>query len=205
MIDYIFGSLSDIYEDDLPSISIDVNGIGYLIIISQSDFETLPDLNSNVKIYTTLIHKEDCMVLYGFISKDARNLFLLLTSVSGVGPKMAMQILNSFSPVDISNIILQDNSKLLTKAKGVGTKIAQKIVLDLKDKIKKLNISKPLPTSNPKIQLNNVALNEAKDVLYSLGYEDEEINSALSSASNLLDKNSQTEVILKTLLKFLSI
>lgn len=201
MFDYINGLLTDKILDDNSYATIDINGIGYLISISQKDFNNLPDLNENVKLFTILVHKEDVMMLYGFLKKDSRNIFKILTSVSGVGPKMALQILNEFEPDEIISIVAEENFKELTKSKGVGTKLAQKIILELKGKFKNVII---LPSANSKSITSSQSIDDAKNVLISFGYEAEEISDAINYALGFVHKDDDAEDILKFALKFLS-
>ena len=201
MFDYLSGKLTDKILDDNSTATIDINGIGYLLSISQKDFNLLPDLNENVKLYTILVHKEDIMMLYGFISKDSRNIFKILTSVSGVGPKMALQILNEFEPDEIISIVAEENHKEFTRCKGVGTKLAQKIILELKGKFKDVII---FPSANSKSIITSQSIDDAKNVLVSFGYEQEEISNAINYALGFVHKDDDAEDILKFALKFLS-
>lgn len=199
MFDYFNGILTDKSLSDNPSVTIDITGIGYLIYISQKDFNNLPEINSPCKIFTVLAHKEDSMTLYGFLKKEAKNIFKTLTSVSGVGPKMAMQILNAFEPAEIISFVVNNDYKALTQSKGVGPKLAQKIILELKDKFKdyKVNLQNSSEVSS---QLSD----EAAAVLTSFGYNNEEIKKALNYASQFVQNSSETEDILRFALKFLS-
>ncbi|MBR1753749.1 Holliday junction branch migration protein RuvA [bacterium] len=201
MFDYLNGILTDKILDDNSSATIDINGVGYLVAISQRDFNCLPDINESVKLFTILVHKEDVMMLYGFLNKDARNIFKILTSVSGVGPKMAIQLLNEFDPAEIISIVTAENHKELTRTKGVGAKLAQKIVLELKDKFKDCIVS---PATNKVVTQTSQSLDDAKNVLISFGYEQEEISDALNYALDFVHKDDDAEDILKFALKFLS-
>lgn len=181
------------------------DGIGYLLEIMERDFANLPKENENLKIYTVLVHKEDKMSLCGFLKREDRDIFNILTSVSGVGVKMALTLLNSFEVSDLVGFVLDENYKELTRAKGVGPKLAQKIILELKDKL--TNYKDVVPANHSVSQINKFSQNaeDAQMVLLSLGYEKDEVASAITKALSRLADNSEAEVILKEALKILSI
>ena len=197
MFDYFNGILTDKIFCDTPTATIDISGVGYSLFISQKDFNNLPDINSPCKIFAHLIHKEDSMTLYGFLEKESREIFKTLISVSGVGPKMGMQILNAFTPSELSVIVSSGDYKSLTQSKGVGPKLAQKIILELKDKFKDVILDATTPSNH-----TSQTIDEAKNVLSSFGYEPDEIKKAIDYA--LKHANDETEDILKFALKFLS-
>ena len=137
MFDYIKGSLEDKRSTDKGCyITVDNNGIGYKFEIPVSDYNNLPEKNTVIKVYVALIHKEDSMFLCGFLNRETRDIFLILTSVSGVGTKMGLTLLGEFDLYELISFVQNQNYKELTRAKGVGPKLAQKIILELKDKIK---------------------------------------------------------------------
>ena len=132
MYAYIKGELADIGES---SIVIDNNGIGYNIIVPGSVINSGISLGDEVKIYTHFSVREDAMQLYGFISKDDLAMFRLLLGVNGIGPKAACGILSGMSADDLRFAVLSDDAASIAKAPGVGRKTAQKIILELKDKV----------------------------------------------------------------------
>lgn len=204
MYDYIKGKFT--YKNETSKmfmIVIEAFGVGYSIEVPYKDFISLTDSDADIKIYVALIHREDKMSLCGFLKREDRDMFNILNSVSGVGAKMALTLLNSFSVADLISIVLNQDYKSLTVAKGVGQKLAQKIILELKDK---LNESKDIAhKSSTGSDCNNERINDAKSVLLSLGYENSEINSALQKAVELIDLNSTAEDILKKTLQILSV
>lgn len=137
MFEYIFGELT---VKKVDYVTIDINGLGYKIFISLKTFEKLVDLNEDEKLYIHTNVKEDDISYYGFKSENEREIFKALISINGVGPKLALAILSTYYVDDIIDIVLNDNAKLFTKVPGLGEKKAQKIILDLKDKVKKLNL-----------------------------------------------------------------
>ena len=153
-----------------------------------------------------LIHKEDKMTLCGFLKREERDIFNILTSVSGVGLKMALTLINSFEISTLIGLVLDGNYKELTRAKGVGQKLAQKIILELKDKLtnygdtQKVQISKS--TSNVATSQN---VEDAIQVLTSLGYVREEIGEAMNKVLARLAPDAPAEEILKDALTLLSL
>lgn len=182
-------------------VTVEAGGIGYLLEITSRDFNEISD--DNVKIYTVLIHREDKMALCGFLKKEDRDIFNILTSVSGVGSKMALTLLDEFQSSELIGFVIEGNYKEITRAKGVGPKLAQKIILELKDKLMNYKDSEPIVISTPKEQ-DSQAVEDAQTVLISLGYERDEIKSAMSKAIALLKDNSSAEDILKNTLQILS-
>lgn len=186
------------------TITIENNGIGYLFEVTARDFSEIGDTSEEVKLYTVLLHREDKMSLCGFLHREDRDIFNILTSVSGVGSKMAITLLDEFPSADLIGLVIQGDYKSLTCAKGVGPKLAQKIILELKDKLMNFKTNEPVIIETAKHQ-NSQAVEDAKTVLISLGYEREEIKSALSKAFAKLPENANAEDILKEALQLLSV
>lgn len=182
-------------------VTVEAGGIGYLLEVTSRDFNEISE--DNLKIYTVLIHREDKMALCGFLKKEDRDIFNILTSVSGVGSKMALTLLDEFQSSELIGFVIEGNYKEITRAKGVGPKLAQKIILELKDKLMNYKDSEPIVISTPKEQ-DSQAVEDAQTVLISLGYERDEIKSAMSKAIALLKDNSSAEDILKNTLQILS-
>lgn len=132
MLEYISGKVEELTP---ASVVIACNGIGYWINISLNTYSAL-SLGKQVKMYIYEAIREDAFVLYGFSEKRERELFLLLISVSGVGPNTARMILSSLSPAELEQAIVSENVHLLKAVKGIGAKTAQRVIIDLKDKIK---------------------------------------------------------------------
>lgn len=154
MIEYITGKITDLTP---ASVVIECNGIGYSLNISLTTYSALT-LNATTKLFVYESIREDAHVLFGFINRRERELFLLLISVSGVGPNTARMILSSLSTAELEQVIVSENVSLLKNVKGIGAKTAQRIIVDLKDKIKPgdntLNISMP---QNQEVQDEAVA------------------------------------------------
>jgi Holliday junction DNA helicase RuvA len=201
MYDYIKGLPTDKRKTDRGTfVTIDVVGLGYLLEVTERDFINFSISNTDsVKYYVSLIHREDSMNLYGFSNKETRDIFQILLSVSGVGAKMAIALLNEFDACDLITLVIDGNFKELTRAKGVGPKLAQKIILELKDKLMKTDLPRtacPLP--------QNQAINDAQLVMLSLGYDDKEVEDALMQVISTVEDNSNPEEILRKALTCLS-
>jgi len=134
MITHIKGRL---VEKSPTSVVIECNGIGYMINISLNTFSQIPD-NENLKLFTHLQVKEDSHTLYGFFSIKERQIFRLLISVNGIGPSIARTMLSSISPDQIIDAISRENVSLIQSVKGIGSKTAQRVIIDLHDKILKV-------------------------------------------------------------------
>jgi len=162
-----------ILEKQPPSILIDVQGVGYELEASMSTFYQLPDCGENITLHTHLVVREDAQLLYGFYSLSERQMFRNLIKISGVGPKLALTILSGMSAEDFSRCIMDGDSKALTRLPGVGKKTAERLVIELKDRLEKDDSIK-LPgstgtTANIERQANPV--NDAVSALISLGYK----------------------------------
>ena len=132
MIEYIKGNIAELSP---ASAVIDCNGLGYFVNISLNTYSAIQNLSS-VKLYIYEAIREDAYVLYGFADKQERNLFILLISVSGIGGNTARMILSALSPKELANVISSENANMLKTVKGIGLKTAQRVIVDLKDKIK---------------------------------------------------------------------
>ena len=200
MFDYIKGILAAKTQSKKTLYyTVEVGGIGYLIEVCANDFNK-KEVNEEVKIYTVLIHREDTMNLCGFLNKEARDIFSILTTVSGVGVKMALGLVNEFEVSELIYLVINENSKGLTKAKGVGQKLAQKIILELKDKL--INLSPEF--SENKIIDAPAGTEEIQKILLSLGYEEDEITSAIKQACILGENPNNSEEFLRSTLQILS-
>ena len=204
MYDYIKGILANKSNTSKGTyMTVEAGGIGYLFETTSRDFNEACD--GDIKIYTVLIHKEDRMSLCGFLHREDRDIFNILTSVSGVGSKMALTLLDEFESSELIGFVIDGNYKEITRAKGVGPKLAQKIILELKDKLMNYQSKEPIKiTSITNIKVDNQAVEDAQMVLVSLGYERKEIQDAISKAVATFNDKVSAEEILKEALKILS-
>ena len=176
MIEYIRGSIAELS----PTLAVlDANGVGYGLSISLNTFTAIQGLSGDVKLYVYESIREDAYQLWGFATKVERELFLLLTSVSGVGGQSARVILSSMTPRELCDAISRGDERLLKSAKGVGGKTAQRIIVELKDKIVALGIDAAAgavggpsgPSGEPSGTVNNrEVLDEAVAALTMLGF-----------------------------------
>ncbi len=206
MYDYFKGILTYKSNDSKEFLlTLEVGGIGYSFELCQRDFELLPFENEELKLFSVLVHKEDKMSLCGFLKREDRDIYNVLTSVSGVGSKMALTLLNSFSVGELVGFVLDGNYKELTKAKGVGPKLAQKIILELKGKLNSYSGSEV--STSPRVEASKVEesqnVRDARSVLLSLGYEKNEVAQVMEQISP--DASEAAEDILKKALKRLSL
>ncbi|BBN99308.1 Holliday junction branch migration protein RuvA [Sporolactobacillus terrae] len=197
MFDYIRGILTYLSGG---GIVIEQGGFGYRIICP-NPFTYQPLLKKEAKVYLYQYVREDANILYGFQTREERELFVRLLSVSGIGPKNALAILASGDPDEVIQAIEAENEKYLTRFPGIGRKTAGQIILDLKGKLQEFAISPAAePLDEPEKRLNN-ALAEAMDVLSSLGYSEREIRKIVPK---LEQQNLSAENYVKEALKRLS-
>ena len=202
MFDYFKGFITDKKKNSKGTyLTIEVSSVGYLLEITDRDFDSVCVCEDKTqKVYTLLTHREDAMSLYGFLNKETRDIFRILLSVSGVGAKMALALLNEFDACDVISLVIDGNYKELTRAKGVGPKLAQKIILELKDKLIKSELPKLSASSIPQTQ----AISDTQAVLLSLGYEEDEIEDAIKKVMPTIMETSDSEEVLRKALTTLS-
>ena len=202
MYAYIKGELAEINTDHIV---IEAGGIGYQVFVSLQTFDYLPSVGENLKIYTYLYLREDAMILYGFLTKDDLELFKLLISVSGIGPKGGLSILSTLEADDLRFAILSGDAKAISKAPGVGGKTAQRVILELKDK---LSLEDAFEAKTEHVQKNAAAVggsvkNDAVMALTALGYSSTESLKAVSTVE--ITEDMDVEEVLKAALKHLSL
>lgn len=203
MFDYIKGKLVSKQLNAKGSfIIVESNDIGYLINTTGRNLAIAGDDGSDVKIYTTLIHREDAMILCGFLNKEDRDIFNILLTVSGVGMKVALVLLDEFSGYDLISAVIRGDFKELSRAKGVGPKLAQKIILELKDKLINWQKDAPIDISDITIESKDVSddvLSESQAVLLSLGYSVQEAKKSLKLACQTAQKQTSEEILKEAL------
>jgi Holliday junction DNA helicase RuvA len=166
MIAYLDGILS--YKE-ATQVIIDIHGIGYLAHISLQTYSTLPGGGDRVKLFIHHLFREDSQTLYGFASADEKSLFLDLIAVSGVGPNTALGMLSAMQPGDLRLAILGENVRAVQAIKGIGAKTAQRIILELRDKMKKAGVVPDGPTYRQQAASNPVR-EESLAALMALGF-----------------------------------
>lgn len=197
MIASVRGKL--IYSDNTYAV-VECGGVGYKCFVTKNTLYNLPKKNDDVFLYTYLVVREDAMDLYGFLELEELDAFKLITSVNGVGAKIGLALLSEFTASQLTLYIASNDAKSLTAASGVGIKLAQRIVLELKDKVGSLQTG-----DIPEIKaVGNATLNsntkEAVSALVSLGYSQSEASLAVGK----LDTSLSTEELIKQALKTLA-
>ena len=194
MLGFIRGILR---EKDYDNITVECGGVGFNMMVTNSCMANLPGLDEEVKIYTYLHVREDEMSLYGFVSPEEKKLFLQLISVSGVGSKTAIQILSCERMSAIINSIINEDVSVIAGCKGIGKKTAERIILELKDKIKPFDYIIPNDNLMNAMVENTQAVEDAVIVLTSLGLSK---NDATKKAKEVMDKNDTAEQIVAKVL-----
>lgn len=202
MINYLKGKLVSKSEHSPTgcNITVEVNNIGYLVLTNKRVIEALSEDAELVTVYTSLIHREDVMILCGFNTREDRDLFNLLNSVSGVGTKVALAIMEELSSYDLISAVLTEDSKAISRSKGVGPKLASKIILELKDKM--VNWQYKMPAKETSEEMPEAG--EAEAVLLSLGYTKKEATEALKVAISRAENRSDSEEIIRISLQWLA-
>ena len=177
---------------------IDVNGVGYDVETSLPTFFQLEEQSGAVGLHIHTIVREDALLLYGFLDKEERSLFRALIKVNGVGPKMAIAILSSIHPREFIQCIYQQNTALLTKLPGIGKKTAERLVVEMKDKLQ--HIAEPATEQEPS-SLNMREQDEAIRALEALGYKQQE---AVKAVNKIDDGNKTCEQLIRQALQVLS-
>ncbi len=208
MFYYIEGKLAHL---DYTFAVLDAQGVGYKMTITQTTYESMPPHLSvseapTVRLYTYMAVREDGIELFGFASEAELEAFKLLITVSGVGPKAAIAILSVFSPDKLAITIMNEDTKAIAKANGIGAKTAARIILELKDKISKSfgnapTVPSALGSNAPAIPAGSSKLSDAQSALMVLGYTKSEVVAALRGVDI---SNKQTDDIIRLALKNLS-
>lgn len=194
MFYYIAGTVA--HKEDGFAV-IDAGGVGYKLLTSLNSLDRLGSVGSDAKMYTYLYVREGVFDLYGFASEEELNMFLLLIGVSGVGPKAALAVLSVLTPSALALAVVTGDTKSITRANGVGPKVAQRVVLELKDKIKNEDMIAMSGSDEPIGDSTFTASNEAVEALCVLGYSAFEAKQALSG----IDLAQDLELIIRDALK----
>lgn len=181
-------------EKNATSLVVECGGVGYEVKISLNTFSSLGS-DESIRIYTRLIVREDAHLLYGFSTTEERDMFVQLTSVSGIGPNIAMIMLSSLTPDQIAQAIQTDDVRTIQGIKGIGAKTAQRVILDLKDKVLKMSFS-----SENIFAQNNTHRFDALTALVSLGFDKKAAEKAIEKVSV---GDDSVEYLIKEALKIL--
>lgn len=190
MIAFIEGNIE---EKNPAFVVLNCQGLGYLLHISLHTYSRLPE-RGMVKIFTHQVIREDAHLLFGFAEEDERELFRLLISVSGIGPNTARMVLSSMSPAEVKSAIVNNNVSMLQSIKGIGAKSAQRIVVDLRDRLEKEGVFK----DENLVFSNNTMHEEALSALVMLGFAK---NAAQKALAAILKKKQGAPVTTEELVK----
>jgi len=183
---------------------ISVQGVGYQVFIALSTFFTLPDINSSVQVFVSTHVRNDTIQLFGFATLEEKQAFSLLTTISGVGPKLALSALSTLSVPDLCTAIEAGDIETLGSIPGVGKKSASRIVLELKEKTHRIMISDTQKPSTSLIEPTNFLQEEASSALINLGYRAPEVKKAINLAIAKMDETYQLEDLIRSTLKELA-
>ena len=204
MIHHIKGSLVEI---ELTHAVVDINGLGYFINIPMSTYDHLPRAGAEVALRTHMIMRDDDVQLYGFASEEERRLFRLLISVSGVGPKIAITVLSSMPVNNFCDAVVNGEVKIVSKINGIGKKTAERLILELRDKVSSLVATNQL-SGGVKIEVeeeDSAAVNDAILALETLGYRPDKIRKIVKQVvDNLTKEEKSSEVIIRKALSELN-
>lgn len=202
MIAYLKGTVAAIYDQQIV---LEIGGIGYNIIMPRSSMDRIGGVSEEHKIYTYLSVREDAMLLYGFLTKDDLDLFKLLIQVSGIGPKGALSLLSVMSADELRYAIVSADSKTISKAPGIGSKTAQRMIIDLKDKVSlrdALDAQLSGEGEETAGSAQTAAQREAAEALVALGYSQTGALKAIRTVG--AEAGDDVEKILKLALKVIT-
>ncbi len=202
MIAYIRGKVVHVSE---TKVILEVHGMGFQVFITARDASAIPAPGEQVLLHTFFHVKEDAMQLFGFLSQDDREVFKLLLNVNGVGPKAALGVLSAMSADDLRFAVLAGDAKTISKAPGIGNKTAQKMILELKDKMSLEDAFEKRMENSAKANVANGmtdAKSEAIQALVALGYSNADALKSVNRAN--ASEDMDTEAILKAALKNMS-
>ncbi len=203
MISYLRGTLAAFEED---KVVIDVEGVGYGVYMSGQAMSRLPGVGNEVKIHTYLNVKEDAMQLYGFLSRDDLTVFKLLIGVNGIGPKGGLGILSALSPDDLRFAVLANDVKAICAAPGIGKKTAEKLILELRDKMKLEDALDHIASDTEALagtESHGQIQSEAVQALVALGYGSTEALRAVKKVE--VEESTEVEDVLKQALKYMTL
>ncbi len=194
--------LGVVVDKQAPDLLIDINGVGYEVQLPLTSFYELPDIGQSATVYTHFVVREDAQLLYGFSSKQERALFRMLIKANGVGPKLALTILSGLTAEQFVQCVEHDDITTLVKLPGVGKKTAERLLIEMRDRIKELNMAPSSSPSMPGMSINTAlksnGLDDAVSALVSLGYSPQQ---ALKSAKAVYTEGDDSEVVIRNALK----
>lgn len=194
MVNFVTGKLREILAD---KIVVEANGIGFGIYFPASNFVNLPELDSDIKVFTYMHVKEDEMSLYGFLTREDREMFLKLLTVNGVGPKGALNIISKLGFSTLMKAIANEDSKLISSVSGIGSKTASKICIELGDKVRKMNFEGKIDIikqNNSENKKFNVVKDEVAEAMVKLGFKEAKAREILNNL-NLSGEETASDIL----------
>lgn len=194
MITHLSGT---VVEANPSQIIIDVQGVGYEVLIPTSSFSNFPPPGQTAKIFTYLVVREDAHILFGFSTVEERELFRMVNTVTKIGPKIALNLLGSLSPSEFQIAVAEGNTKRLSQISGLGKKTAERIVVELKDKV---GIPSAKPSNKAGRNQSTAAdqtIRDAVDALVALGYKQPEAVRRVEAAQTILGKETDLDKLVK--------
>ncbi|MBQ4100468.1 MAG: Holliday junction branch migration protein RuvA [Oscillospiraceae bacterium] len=196
----IYSLKGTLIHTEANAVVIECAGVGYKCNVTTQTAATIGATGTEVQLFTYLYVKEDIVDLYGFKTKAEQDAFKQLITVSGVGPKAAIAILSELTPEKLALAIATSDAKAISRAKGVGAKLAQKVILELKDKISNDDVAKGITAKSSSVDINTGSVAEAISALTVLGYSQSDAVEAVSK----LDASLSSQELIKGALKLLS-
>ncbi len=198
MISYIRGELAAVEEE---KVIVDVGGVGYGIYMPGQSMGRLPAIGSEVKLHTYLNVREDAMQLFGFLTRDDLKIFKLVIGVSGIGPKGGLSILSKLTPDDLRFAVLSGDAKAISAAPGIGKKTAEKLIIELKDKLSMDDVIRETASEDPVVLQGGISSmqTDAVQALTALGYGSTEALRAVKQVQ--ITEDTDVEMVLKQALK----
>ncbi len=187
----------------VEQVVFDVQGVGYQIFIPLSTYYPLPDLQEQVRLLTTLYVREDVMRLYGFTTQEEQDFFALLTSVSSIGPRLALNMLSSVAAAELKQAIAQESLATLQAIPGVGRKTAERVILELKDKVARIEIA-VADQAQTVVSDEDQLVGDVVSALLNLGYKRGEAEKAVRAVRAQHDGEAALEMLLKDSLRVLA-
>lgn len=194
MIGFVEGIIEYI---DVDKIVVNNNGVGYNVFMPASQIDTL-NVDETVRVFTYLNVREDAMQLFGFLTRDDLEVFKLLITVNGIGPKGGLVVLSTITTDDLRVAVISEDAKAISKAPGIGAKTAQKVIIELKDKLNLEDVLEPKLDANFQVNDNN-SMSEAVMALVALGYSQADAYRAVKSIDNI--EELDVENVIKMALK----
>jgi|TARA_E500000178_G_C17038027_1_gene764608 Holliday junction DNA helicase RuvA len=188
-----------IVEKQSDSLLIDVSGVGYEVMISLTSFFDTPEIGAQIKLLTHFIVREDAQLLYGFTTHDERNLFRHLIKVNGIGPKLGLAILSGMTAAEFAQCVQKNDLKSLVSLPGVGKKTAERLIIEIKDKLLSLTNDEVVEKSSSESVSSSAIFREAETALIALGYRPQEASKMVSGIAH--SGFTTTEDLIKGALK----